>query len=172
MFRLILSTNINIIIDIAILAIQVGFHICPLIPFIWILSLGLAWSLLAFVAVAWHLSYVWETLPVSRWLHDLSLIKWASLIFSFVVFRMVPQGVFSSPSRSNALTEKWFVDVGHFGWVLNRVTTLFALVLFVSNTWSFALSSNTISSIVDFTVLLIVAISKLLVYAILWNSQS
>ena len=170
MFRLILTTNINIIVDIAVLAIQVGFHICPLIPFVWILGLGLAWSLLAFVAVAWHLSYIGKTLPVSRCLHDLSLIKWTSLIFSFVVFRMVPQGVFGSPSRSYALTEKWFVDVGNFGWGLNWMTTLFALVLFVSNTWSFALSSNTISSIVDFTVLLIVAITKLLVYAIDANS--
>ena len=170
MFRLILTTDINIIVDIAVLAIQVSFYISPLIPFVWILSLGLAWSLLAFVAVAWHLSYIGKTLPVGGWLHDLSLIEWTSLIFSFVVFRMVPQGVFGSPSRSHALTEKWFVDVGHFGWVLNRVTTLFALVLFVSNTWSFALSSNTISSIVDFTVLLIVAVSKLLVYAIESNS--
>ena len=42
MFRLILTTNINIIVDVAVLAIQISFHICPLIPFVWILSLGLA----------------------------------------------------------------------------------------------------------------------------------
>ena len=167
MFRLILTADINIIVDIAVLAIQVSFHICPLIPFVWILRLSLAWPLLAFVAVAWHLSYIRKTLPISCCLHDLSLIKRTSLIFPFVVFRMIPQGVFCCSSRSYALTEKWFVDVGNFGWVLNRVTTLFALVLFVSNTRSFALSANAISSIVDFTVLLIVAISKLLVYAIL-----
>ena len=163
MFRLILATNINIIVDIAILSIQVGFDISSLIPFVWIFGLSLAWSLLAFVAVAWHLSYIRKTLPISCTLHDLSLIKWTSLIFSFVVFRMVPQGVFGSSSRSYALTEKWLVDIGHFRWVLNRVTTLFALVLFVSNTRSFALSPNTISSFMDFTVLLVLAISKLLV---------
>ena len=163
MFRLILTTNINIIVDIAVLAIQVCFHICPLVPFVWILSLGLSWSLLAFIAVAWHLSYIRKTLSVSCCLHDLSLIEWASLIFSFVVFRMVPQGVFCGSSSSNALTQEWFVNVGHLGWVLNWMTTLFALVLFVSNTGSFALSADTISSFVDFTVLLIVAISKLLV---------
>ena len=172
MFRLILTTNINIIVDVAVLAIQISFHICPLIPFVWILSLGLAWSLLAFIAVAWNLSYIRKTLPVSCCLHDLSLIKRTSLIFPFVVFRMIPQGVFCSSSRSYALTEKWFVNVGNFWWVLNRVTSLFALVLFISSTRSFALSPDTISSIVDFTVLLVVAISKLLIYAIESISQT
>ena len=163
MFRLVLTTYINIVVDIAVLAIQVSFHICPLIPLVWILSLSLAWSLLSFIAVAWDLSYVREALSVSCCLHDLSLIQWTSLIFSFVVFRVIPHGVFGGSSSSHTLTEKWLVHVGNFWRILNWMTTLFALVLLVSNTRSFALSPNTISSFMDFTVLLVVAISKLLV---------
>ena len=158
-------TNINVVVDVPILAIQVRFNSCPLVPFVWIFWFCLARSLFTFLTVSWNLPNIWKSLPIGCWLHDLGLIERAPLIFSIIVFRIVSQRVFCVPSRTHTLAEKWLVNGCYFRWILNWVPTFLALMLLISNTRSFALATNTISSILSFTIFLVMSTSRLLAYA-------
>ena len=165
LLRLILMTDINVVVYVAILPIQVRFYSRPLVPFVWVLGFCLTRSLFTFITVSWYLSNIWKSLPISGWLHNLGLIERAPLIFSIIVFRVVPQRVFCVPSRANTLAEEGLVNVCNFRWILNWVPTFFALMLLISNTWSFVLTTNTISSTLSFSILLVMSTPRLLAYA-------